>query len=124
MLNNDHETPREPEISFLRLAKQLEKRVYHGDDLPGRPFAVATIPKDREEIVKLRFKYQEIVNQLTYQEAMALMRALDKTWSTFLMRKYGHRPPSLEEVILTIQWFDSGKPIQFNKQHREIASLW
>lgn len=129
--DNDHETPEETELPFLRLAKQLgsqripqKKRAQHGNDLPGRPFAVATIPQDWWAIEQARFRYSEIIHGLTYQEAMALMRALDRTWSTFLMRKYGHREPSLEEIILTIQWFDSGKPIQITKHHLKIASLF
>lgn len=128
--SNDHKTPEESEIPFLRVAKQLglqripQKRKPQYDALPGRPVAVADIPTDRDSIHDMRWRYQEIVQGLSYQEGMALMRAFGKTWSTFLMRKYAHRSPSLEEVIVTIRWFNCGKPIHLNKQHKNIASFF
>ena len=130
MPNNDEETPEESEITFLRAANQLglqripRKKGPQYDALPGRPVAIADIPTDWETIHDIRQRYQEIVKGLSYQEGIALMRAFNKTWSTFLMRKYGHRPPSLEEVIVTVRWFDNGKPIHFNKHHLNIASIF
>lgn len=95
-----------------------------GDTLPGRPQAVAIdIPIEPWEIEKLRIEYMGILQKLTYREAMALMRALGRSYSCFLSRRYGHRRPQLEEVIATINWARNGKPIKLIKHKLPFASL-
>jgi len=132
--SNDHETPEEPEIPFLKLVNQLglqraqgKKMLRDGWDLPGRPYHTIAdtidINASYDKFEKLRFKFVEIIGGLTYSEAMAWCRAFNYSYSTYLMRRYGHRQPSLEEVLITINWFDNGKPVKVNKR-RYIASLF
>jgi len=107
---------------FFKIPKN--KTRYSGDNLSGRPYSMAVnIPIDPWEIDELEIEYYEIMRQLTYREAMALMRALGLTYSTFLARKYGHRPPQLKEVIATVNWVRNGKPIELIKHKLPFASL-
>jgi|GEM_PF-6002469 len=97
-----------------------------GDKLPGRPTRTAKIdiPKSQRKITRLYKQYHELVPKLTRAEAMALCRALKYTYSTFLMRKYRHRKPKLEEVILVVGWIKAGKPVTINRRKLTIASLF
>ena len=76
----------------------------------GRPYLRADMPVSSVEFHDLRMKYYDIIRRLSHREAMAICRALNYSYSTFLMRKYCHRQPKLEEVILVTDWFDRGKP--------------
>jgi len=108
---------------FFKIPKNITRRK-SDYNLPGRPYAMAvSIPMEPWEIEKLRIEYSEILQQLTYREAKGLMRALGRTYSTFLARKYGHRPPQLEEVITTVNWARNGKPIELVKHKLPFASL-
>lgn len=78
---------------------------------PGRPYFVAHMPTPLE-FDELKLKYYDIMAELTHKEAMAWCRGFGYKWSTFLMRRYQHRRPKMEEVILTIGWYDDGKPVQ------------
>ena len=75
-----------------------------------------------EEIGELRQRFNEIMKELSYREARAWCRGLSRTWSTFLMRKYQHRSPTLEEIIVTCAWVDAGKPVEKRDSH-SIASF-
>jgi len=111
------------EIRRLLSQSAVKKTRHIGDILAGRPYLVANIPTESWEFEELKIKYHEILNKLTYKEAMALCRAFDYSYSTFLMRKYGHRHPRFEEVILTVNWYRNGKPV-VAKKHRIVASLF
>ena len=89
---------------------------------PGRAYYVAYMPATMEEIKELRQRFNEIMKELTYREARAWCRGFDRKWSTFLMRKYGHRAPTLEEIIITCAWVDAGKPVEKKASHN-IASF-
>ena len=54
---------------------------------------------------------------------MSLCRALGYSYSTFLARKYLHRKPRLEEVILTVWWYKHGKPVRFRKHKYTMSFL-
>jgi len=134
MPNNNEETPEESEIAFLRVANQLglqrvqkTKNIQDGLALPGRPYHTINdlidINASYNEFDKLRLRFGEIIRGLTYSEAMAWCRAFNYTYSTYLMRRYGHRQPSLEEVLITINWFNNGKPVEVNKR-RYTASMF
>lgn len=99
-----------------------------GAVLGGRPYLKAHIPRmdipgDAVQFEKTRLEYYKIINKLSYQEAMALCRALGYSRSTFKCRKYGHRKPTLEEVILVVYWYKCGKPMVY-KKHKHVASLF
>ena len=84
---------------------------------PGRYYFVAQLPSTPEEIAELYQRFDEIINSLTYREAMAWCRGWQRSYSTYLARKYHHRKPSLEEVIITCQWADDGKPVTKKASH-------
>jgi len=89
---------------------------------PGRPFYVAHMPVAPWEFEELKLKYYDIIKDLSYREAMAWCRAFGYSYNTYLMRKYMHRRPRLEEVILTVGWYDAGKPVQ-RKNRKTVASF-
>jgi len=89
---------------------------------PGRPYFSAHIPLATWEFEELRLKYYDIIQELTYREAMAWCRGIGKSRSTFLMRKYYLRKPPLEEIILTCGWYDAGKPVQ--RKNRNSAAVF
>lgn len=97
-----------------------------GDILPGRPCPAANlpIPTERREIEELYAEYDSVVEQLRYREGMALMRAFGYTKSTWLMRRYKHRRPRLPEVVLTVNWFRSGKPVISHKRRLTAELLF
>jgi hypothetical protein len=105
---------------------QYRRQPRFGDKLPGRPahIAVIEIPKTQRKIDKLCRKYYQILPKLTYGEAMSLCRALRCSYSTYLMRRYGHRRPRLEEIILVVNWYKAGKPTVVTKRKLTIASLF
>ena len=94
--------------------------------MPGRPCPTADlpIPTERSEILELYAEYDSVVEQLRYREGMALMRGFGYTKSTWLMRKYKHRRPRLPEVMLTLIWVRSGKPVISHKRRLTAALLW
>jgi hypothetical protein len=89
---------------------------------PGRSYYIAYMPATMEEIKELRQRFNEIMNELSYREARAWCRGFNRKWSTFLSRKYGHRKPKLEEIIITCAWVDAGKPVEKKASH-DIASF-
>jgi len=89
---------------------------------PGRPYFVAHIPITPWEFEELELKYYDIIRKLKYREAMAWCRGFGYSYATYLMRRYHHRQPRLEEVILTVGWYDAGKPVQ-RKNRKTIASF-
>jgi hypothetical protein len=89
---------------------------------PGRAYYVAYMPTSMQEINELRQRYNEIMKELSYCEAQAWCRGFNCTWSTYLMRKYQHRAPTLEEIIITCAWVDAGKPVEKKASH-SIASF-
>jgi len=89
---------------------------------PGRPFYIAHIPMNTWELEELKLKYYDILGDLKYREAMAWCRGFNYSYTTYLMRRYRHRRPRLEEVILTVGWYDAGKPVQ-RKNRKSIASF-
>jgi len=110
---------------------QSGRRPRFGDNLPGRPSHTATIeiPKTQRKIKTLYKKYYEILAKLRYGEAMSLCRGLRArgfkySYSTYLMRRYGHRQARLQEVIAVVDWFKAGKPTTINKRKLTIASLF
>jgi hypothetical protein len=102
---------------LLELLKKAAQKPRPNVVPPGRTYFVAHIPIESWEFEALRIKYQEILQELTYREAIAWCRGLGFKWSTFLMRKYRHRAPRLEEIILTVGWYDAGKPVQRKNRH-------
>lgn len=123
--------PRETEISTrqeagVELRKPHGKQSRFGDILPGRPSpaAVLPIPTEHDEIEKLYRLYYEVLGKLRYSEGMALIRAFGYKESTWLMRKYKHRKPRLPEVVLTLNWFRSGKPIISHKRRLTAELLF
>ena len=103
----------------------LPRRPRDGDFIGGRPYLEAHIPimdmpGSTKQIREFRSRYYEIINQLTYQEQGAWCRAFGFKRCTFLDRKYQRREPRLEEVLLTIWWYDSGRTMVY-KKHRYTA---
>jgi len=88
---------------------------------PGRPYFVAHIPGPCE-FEELELKYYDVIRGLSYREAMAWCRGFGYSYSTYLMRRYVHRRPRLEEVILTLGWYQDGKPVQ-RKNRTSVASV-
>jgi hypothetical protein len=88
---------------------------------PGRPYFVAHVPADIDECDKLRRRFYDIMPRLTYREQMAWCRAFGCSHVTYLMRRYQHRKPSLEEVIITVAWYDAGKPVERRNRHTVAA---
>ena len=86
---------------------------------PGRPYFVAHIP-DPLEFGDMRKQFYDIMRTLTYKEAMAWCRGFGYSYSTYLMRRYQHREPKMEEVIITIGWYDDGKPVE--RKTRDYAA--
>ena len=107
-----------PEIGYLADLRKLQEIRKHGGKSrfnivpPGHPYFVAHIPVGPGEFAQLYFKYYDIMVGLTYREAMAWCRAFGYSYTTYLMRRYQHRSPKLEEIILTIGWYDAGKPVE------------
>jgi len=97
-----------------------------GDLLPGRPCPAADlpIPTERREIEKLYAEYDSVVEQLQYREGMALMRGFGYRKSTWLSRKYKHRRPRLPELVLTLIWVRSGKPMISHKRRLTAELVW
>jgi len=89
---------------------------------PGRSYYIAHMPSTTEEIKELRQRFNEIMKELSCREARAWCRGFGYSWSTFLMRKYRHRAPKLEEIIITCAWIDAGKPVEKKASH-SIASF-
>lgn len=89
---------------------------------PGRSYYIAQFPTSMEEIKELYHRFNEIIKELSYREAQAWCRGFGYKWSTFLMRKYRHRSPTLEEIIITCAWVDAGKPVEKKASH-DIASF-
>ena len=105
---------------------QYKRRPRFGDKLPGRPTRTARIdiPKSQRKINRLYKQYHEMLPKLSRAEAMALCRAFKYSYSTHLMRKYQHRKPKLEEVILVVGWIKAGKPVKVNRRRLTVASLF
>lgn len=100
----------------------LPRRPQDGDYIGGRPYLEAHIPimdmpGSTEQIRESRARYYEIINQLTYQQQGAWCKAFGFKRCTFLDRKYQRREPRLEEVLLTIWWYDTGRTMVYRK-HR------
>jgi len=111
----------------LALERPQRKRHPHfGDILPGRPSPTAElpIPTERSEIDRLYAEYDLVLEQLQYREGMALVRALGYTKSTWLARRYRHRKPRLPEVVLTLNWIRSGKPMISHKRRLTAELVW
>ena len=109
-------------FTLKRTHKATRRQRRDGEIIGGRPYLVAhipgmDIPGDAQEFREFRERYHEILQGLTYQEQQAWCRAFKVSRSTFLGRKYGHRDPKLEEVILTLYWWKLGKPTRYHK-HR------
>jgi hypothetical protein len=107
---------------------RVPRRCQHhfGDKLPGRPTHTAELamPKTSRQIKRLYNRYYKILRALHYGEAQALCRGLKCSYSTFLMRKYEHRRPKLEEVIAVVTWDKSGRPTVANKRRLTRALLF
>jgi len=101
--------------------KQVTRgRHYDGEIIGGRPYLEAHIPimnmpLSAEQIEDFREKYSRIIQELNYQEQGAWCRAFGYKRSTYLARKYQHRQPKLEEVILTLYWYENGKAVKYRK---------
>jgi len=97
---------------LVQLARsQAKKQSSHNVVPPGRPYFIAHIP-DPMEFWDMRKRFYDIMLNLTYKEAMAWCRGFGYSYSTYLMRRYQHRGPKMEEVIITIGWYDDGKPVE------------
>jgi hypothetical protein len=107
---------------LIQLKRESAKKLGPNVVPPGRPYLVAHIPTNPDEFEQLRLRFYDIMTELTYREAMAWCRAFNYTWSTFLMRKYQHRKPSLEEVVLTCAWDDNGRPVE--RKNRYIVAAF
>jgi hypothetical protein len=110
----------------MALKPPQRKRRHFGDILPGRPCPAADlpIPTDRREIEELYQEYYLVLEQLCHSEGIALMRAFGYTKSTWLMRRYRHRKPRLPEVVATLAWVRSGKPVISHKRRLTAALVW
>ena len=115
-----------PHVDGVESKRPRRRHKNFGDTIGGRPTqtAIIGIPKTEKRIKKLRKRYQKILWELSYTEASAICRALHYSKSTFIARKYGHRPPRLEEVIAVINWFNAGKPMAKNKHVLTTAVLF
>jgi hypothetical protein len=115
-----------PHVDSVEAKRPRRRHKDFGDTIGGRPThtAIIGIPKSEKRIKKLRNRYQKILWKLSYTEARAICRALNYSKSTFIARKYGHRPPRLEEVIAVINWFNAGKPMTKNKHVLTEAVLF
>ena len=131
---DDEGSEREAQARSSSLRRSTLRRVHKvkprqrrdGEIIGGRPYLVAHIPGmdvpgDAQEFREFRERYYEILQGLTYQEQQAWCRAFKVSRSTFLCRKYGHREPKLEEVILTLYWYKLGKPTKYHKQKYRSA---
>ncbi|MCJ7654210.1 MAG: hypothetical protein MUO97_02725 [Dehalococcoidia bacterium] len=107
---------------LLQLVGEPAKKAGPSAVPPGRHIYIAQMPTTMEEIKELRQRFNEIMKELSYREARAWCRGMNRTWSTFLARKYGHRAPTLEEIIVTCAWVDAGKPVEKKASH-SIASF-
>jgi len=114
---------RKPKAPFLiELMGKPAKKTGPNVVPPGRAYYIAQMPTTMEEIKELRQRFNEIMKELSYPEARAWCRGFNRTWSTYLMRKYQHRAPTLEEIIITCAWVDAGKPVEKKASH-SIASF-
>ena len=107
---------------LIQLIEKRTKKTGPNVVPPGRPYYIARMPATTEEIKELRQRFNEIMMELSCREARAWCRGFGYTWSTFLMRKYRHRAPKLEEIIITCAWIDAGKPVEKKASH-SIASF-
>lgn len=107
---------------LVQLARKPAKRPGPNVVPPGRAYYVAYMPVNMVEIKELRQRFDEIMKELSYREARAWCRGFGCKWSTFLMRKYRHRAPTLEEIIVTCAWVDAGKPVEKKSSH-SVASF-
>lgn len=107
---------------LIQLMKQGAKKPgSHNVVPPGRPYFVAHIP-DPLEFEDMRMRFYAIMLNLTHQESMAWCRGFGYSHSTYLMRRYQHRKPKLEEVIITVGWYDIGKPVE-RKNGTSVAAF-
>lgn len=113
-----------PEIGFLaelNLLKKYGGRTQVNVVPPGRAYFVAHLP-DSLSFYELRQRFYDIMVNLTYKEAMAWCRAFGYSYATYLMRRYQHRSPKMEEVIMTVEWYDNGKPMT-RKNRTTVAAF-
>lgn len=113
--------PAKPKAPFLiQLMRKSAKKPGPNVVPPGRIYYAAQFPVDLEGYEKLVERYHEILESLTYREAMAWCRGWGRRYSTYLMRRYRHREPKPTEVYLTVAWFDAGKPVE-GRDRKTIA---
>jgi hypothetical protein len=107
----------------MELMKESAKKPGPNVVPPGRPYFVAHIPIHPTEIEHLRLRFYDIMAELTYREQMAWCRGFGYSHATYLMRRYQHRNPSLEEVIITCAWDDNGRPVE-RKNRLSVALFY